>query len=210
MNYEQLKQAIQDYTEYEEVTFVDSIPTFVQQAEEKILRRVEIPELRKNVAGAVATGNPYLARPSDFLFIYSLSIVDDGSYYYLLNKDRSFLQEAYPDQSVLGRPKYYGFFNGSTATGSGNFIMSPTPDQAYQVVLTYAYDPPSIVDNGTSWLGDNAETVLFYGSLIEAYTFMKGEDSLMAVYQQRYEEALRGLESLGVKLRTDKFRVDDA
>jgi len=209
MNYSQLKQAIQDYTEYEEVSFVDNIPTFVKQAEEKILRSVEIPELRKNVAGVVAVGNPYLARPSDFIYLYSLAVRDsDDVYTYLLNKDRSFMREAFPDPAVTGKPKYYAFFNGSTSTSSGNFILTPSPDQAYTVELSYAYDPPSIVDSAdnTSWLGDNAETVLLYGSLVEAYTYMKGEDSLMSLYIQKYQEALAGLETLGVKLRTDKFR----
>lgn len=210
MNYSELVQAIKDYTEYEEASFVANIPTFIKQAEEKILRSVEIPELRKNVAGVVAVGNPYLARPSDFIYLYSLAVRDsDNVYTYLYNKDRSFIREAYPDPSVTGKPKYYAFFNGSSATSSGNFILTPSPDQAYTVELSYAYDPPSIVDSAdnSSWLGDNAETVLLYGSLLEAYTYMKGEDSLMAVYNQRYQEALAGLETLGVKLRTDKFRA---
>ena len=192
MNYSELVQAIQDYTENDETTFVSQIPTFVRQAEERINRAVQIPDLRKNVTANTTASNRFLAQPSDFLSVFSLSVVDgNGDYEFLLSKDVNFIREAYPSQSTEGKPQYYGIFD------DGNFILAPTPDDSYTVQLHYYYDPASIVSTGTSWLGDNAETALLYGSLIEAYTFMKGEQDLIALYGSRYEEAMIQLKELG-------------
>ena len=187
MNYTQLAQAIQDYTENYEATFVSNIPNFVQQNEERIYRSVMIPELRKNVTGSLTASNKYLARPSDFLSVFSLAVIDgDGDYNYLIDKDVNFMREAYPSGSTTALPKYNGQFDGDVASSSyGNLIVAPTPDQSYQVELHYYYDPPSIVTTGTSWLGENAETVLLYGSLVEAYVFMKGDGDLMAAYKSQ-------------------------
>jgi len=208
MNYTQLSQAIQDYTENSESTFVSTIPTFVQQAEERVYRSVMIPELRKNVTGSLTGGNKYLARPSDFLTVFSLAVIDgDGNYQYLIDKDVNFMREAYPSPSTSGLPKYYAQFDGDTSSPSfGNFILGPTPDAAYQVELHYFYDPPSIVDTGTSWLGDNAEAVLLYGSLIEAYIFMKGDQDLAAKYAERYQSALMNLGMIDVRGKRDDYR----
>lgn len=208
MNYTQLSQAIQDYTENTETTFVSNIPTFVRQTEERIYRSVMIPELRKNVTGALTSGNKYLARPSDFLSVFSLAVIDgDGTYQYLIDKDVNFMREAYPSPSVTGVPKYYAQFDGDIASTSyGNFILGPTPDAAYQVELHYYYDPASIVDTGTSWVGENAETVLLYGCLIEAYTFMKGDDDLAAKYTERYQGALANLGLIDVRSKRDDYR----
>ena len=208
MNYTQLQQAIQDYTENYEATFVSNIPNFVQQTEERIYRSVMIPELRKNVTGNLTANNKYLARPSDFLSVFSLAVVDDsGNYNYLIDKDVNFMREAYPNPSTSGLPKYYGQFNGDIATSSfGNFILGPTPDQSYAVELHYYYDPPSIVDTGTSWLGENAETALLYGALVEAYVFMKGGDELMTVYKDQYDEALQRLGVIDFRSKRDSYR----
>lgn len=208
MNYTELSQAIQDYAENTETTFVDNIPTFVRQTEERVYRSVMIPELRKNVIGTLTSGNKYLARPSDFLTVFSLAVVDgSGDYQYLIDKDVSFMREAYPSPTVTGVPKYYAQFDGDIAsTGYGNFILGPTPDDSYQVELHYFYDPPSIVDSQTSWLGENAEAVLLYGSLIEAYTFMKGDQDLAAKYAERYQAALLNLGMLDVRGKRDDYR----
>lgn len=212
MNYSELTQAIQDYTENQETTFVSQIPTFIRQAEQRIFRTVMIPELRKNVTGTMTSGNQYLARPSDFLSVLSLAVVDgDGDYTYLLDKDVNFIREAYPSSSTQGVPKYYGIFDGDvysggSETGSGNFIIAPTPNASYSVELHYYYDPPSIVDTGTSWLGENADTALLYGALIEAYTFMKGEPDLIGQYTSRYKEALTELTGVDMKLKKDNYR----
>jgi len=208
MNYTQLSQAIQDYTENTETTFVSNIPTFVRQTEERVYRSVMIPELRKNVIGSLTSGNKYLARPTDFLTVFSIAVVDgDGNYQYLIDKDVNFMREAYPSPSVTGVPKYYAQFDGDIVTTSfGNFILGPTPDANYQVELHYFYDPPSIVDVGTSWLGENAESVLLYGSLIEAYTFMKGDQDLMTTYAERYQGALVNLGILDVRSKRDDYR----
>lgn len=209
MNYTQLVQAIKDYVENDEATFVSQIPTFVRQAEERVFRTVLIPELRKNVTGTLTIGNQYLARPSDFLAPFSLAAVtDDGDYYYLLERDVSFMREAYPRAATTGLPLYYAQFDGDIPGGSGNFILGPTPDAAYTVELHYYYDPPSIVDEGSSWLGDNAEAVLLYGSLNEAYTFMKGEVPLLQQYEKRYQEALAQLGGLAMRSATDTYRKD--
>jgi hypothetical protein len=208
MNYTQLYQALCDYTENYEATFVSNIPNFVQQNEERIYRSVMIPELRKNVTGNLTAGNKYLARPSDFLSVFSLAVIDDdNNYSYLIDKDVNFMREAYPSPSTSALPKYYGQFDGDSATSLyGNLILGPTPDQSYAVELHYYYDPPSIVDTGTSWLGENAETVLLYGSLVEAYVFMKGDSDLMMAYKSQYDEALQRLGVIDYRSKRDSYR----
>lgn len=207
MNYAELVQAIKDFTENEETSFVSQIPTFVRQTEERIYRAVMLPELRKNCTAALTSGNQYLARPSDFLAVFSLAVVDgDGDYTYLLDKDVNFIREAYPGPSTQGLPKYYAQFDGDDSSDGGNFILGPTPDSAYTVELHYYYDPPSIVDSSTSWLGDNAESVLLYGALVEAYTFMKGEADILQGYEARYQEALGQLGGVGVRSMRDNYR----
>jgi len=209
MNYSQLVQAIKDYTENTETTFVSQIPLFVRQAEERIHRSVMIPELRKNATASTTSGNQYLARPSDFLSVFSLAVVDsDGDYNYLLDKDVNFIREAYPSSATQGLPKFYAQFDGEQSNQStqGNFILGPTPDAAYTVELHYYYEPQSIVTASTSWLGENAESVLLYGSLIEAYTFMKGEADILAQYEERYREALAQMNVVSVRGMRDEYR----
>jgi len=207
MNYSELVQAIKDYTENQESSFVSQIPNFVEQAEERIYRSVMIPELRKNVTASTSSGNQYLARPSDFLSVFSIAVVDgSGNYSYLLDKDVNFIREAYPTSATQGLPVYYGQFDGDTTGASGNFILGPTPDADYTVELHYYYDPISIVVAGTSWLGDNAEAALLYGSLIEAYTYMKGEADILALYGDRYQEAMQQLGGVGIRSMRDNYR----
>jgi hypothetical protein len=207
MNYADLVQAIKDYTENLETSFVSQIPHFVEQAEERIYRSVMIPELRKNVTASMSAGNQYLARPSDFLAVFSIAVIDgDGDYTYLLDKDVNFIREAFPRSSTQGLPQFYGQFDGDDTVGSGNFILGPTPDASYSVELHYYFDPPSIVTTGTSWLGDNAEAALLYGALLEAYTYMKGEADILALYNQRYEEALAQLGGVGIRSMRDNYR----
>ena len=209
MNYTELVQAIRDYAENDEATFVSQIPTFVRQTEERIFRSVLIPELRTHATTSTASGNQYLARPADFLAPFSMAVVDDaGEYYYLLEKDVDFMREAYPAPTTTGLPKYYAQFDGDRPGGEGNFLLAPTPGLAYTVQLHYYYDPESIVTSGTSWLGDNAEQLLLYGSLTEAYTFMKGDADLMATYEKKYQEALSQLGNLAVRSETDTYRKD--
>jgi len=210
MNYSELSQAIQDYTENNETTFVSQIPTFVEQAEENIHRTVLIPELRKNVTANMTNGNRFLARPSDFLAPFSIAVIDDsGDYTYMLPKDVNFIREAYPSKATSGLPKYYAEFDGDVQSTSspGHFILGPTPNGAYEVQLHYYFDPPSIVTSGTSWLGDNAEEALLHGSLVNAYIFMKGEADVLAMYQQRFKDAMQRLMVLGEgRLKRDDYR----
>lgn len=208
MNYTQLTQALQDYLETTETSFVSNIPTFVRQAEERIYRSVQIPELRKNATASTTAGNQYLARPTDFLSVFSLAVVDgDGNYSYLYDKDVNFIREAYPNPTVQGLPKYYAQFDGDqTGASEGNFILGPTPSAAYTVELHYYFDPPSIVDTGTSWLGDNAETALLYGALVEAYTYLKGDADMLALYTNRYTEAMAQLFGIDIRSKRDDYR----
>ena len=207
MNYTELVAAIQDYTQNEETSFVSNIPTFVEQAEERLNRSIMVPELRKNVTGLTSTGGVYLARPADFISVFSLAVVDSsGDYSFLIDKDVNFIREAYPASSTSGLPKYYAQFDGDFGSGYGNFILGPTPDDNYAVELHYYYDPPSIVTTGTSWYGDNAESALLYGSLIEAYTYMKGEADLIQLYTTRYSEALGQLTGVQIRSSTDEYR----
>jgi hypothetical protein len=207
MNYSELVQAIQDYTQNEETSFVSNIPTFVQQAEERINRSIMLPELRKNVTASTLIGNKYIARPSDFLSVFSFAVIDAaGDTTYLLGKDVSFIREAYPSSGTQAIPKYYAQFDGDASGTEGNFILGPTPDAAYAVELHYYYDPESIVTSGTSWYGENAEAALLYGSLIEAYTYMKGEADLIALYTGRYKEAMGQLTGVDIRSDRDEYR----
>ena len=202
--YTTLTQAIKDYVQSTETSFSNNIPVFIKQAESRIVRTASLPVFRKNVTGAMTSGNQYLGIPSDFLSPYSLAIVNSSSYEYLVNKDVNYIRELYPVAATTGIPKYYALFDNSS------FIIGPTPNAGFSSELHYHYKPQSIVDasDGTSWLGTNAEDVLLYGSLIEAYTFLKGEPDLLGLYQQRHDPALELLirESDG-RDRTDAYRT---
>lgn len=209
MNYIELSQAIQDYTETTEQIFVDNIPTFVQQAEERIYNTVQIPALRRNVTGNTTASNKYLACPDDFLSVYSMAVIDGtGRYEYMLNKDVNFIRQAYPSPSSTGIPKYYALFGPRSSNSTElAFILGPTPDTAYTVELHYFYYPESIVTANTSWLGDNYSPALLYGSLREAYLFQKGEQDLIANVEAKYNEAMAQLKRLGDGLeRGDAYR----
>jgi hypothetical protein len=193
MNYTQLSSAIQAYTENTEADFVANIPVFVEQAEQRIYNSMQFPSIRKNVTGLVSPSTPYLGCPSDFLAVYSMAVIDGtGAYEYLLNKDVNFIRQAYPVPSDTGIPRYYALFGPQSGDAAElTFMLGPTPDTAYTVELHYYNYPTSItVAPFTSWLGDNFDSVLLYGSLVEAYTYMKGEQDMMALYNQKFMEAL--------------------
>ena len=212
MNYTQLSNAIQAYTENTEADFVANIPVFVQQAEQRIYNSVQFPSIRKNMTGVVSTTSTYLSAPDDYLASYSLAVIDaDGNYEYLLNKDVNFIRQAYPKATDTGLPRYYALFgptvSGSTITTELTFILGPKPDANYTVELHYYYYPQSIVTASTTWLGDNFDSVLLYGSLVEAYTYMKGETDMMALYNQKFMEALALAKRLGDGMeRQDAYR----
>lgn len=219
MNYTQLSNAIQAYTENVSSDFIAQIPVFVQQAEQRIYNTVQFPSLRKNVKGVVTANNKYLSCPTDFLAVYSIAVVSDvtggnldtGTYEYLLNKDVNFIRQSYPSPQDTGLPRYYALFgptvNGSTITTELSFLLGPTPDSNYNVELHYYYYPESIVTAGTSWLGDNFDSVLLYGSLVEAYTYMKGEQDMISLYDTKYKEALSLAKRLGDGMeRQDAYR----
>jgi hypothetical protein len=215
MNYTELTTAIQDYTEN---TFTaDQLATFTTQAEERIFNTVQFPSLRKNVTGQTTPNNKYLSSPIDFLSVYSLAVIDQtGRYEFLLNKDVNFIRQAYPNPNSTGIPKYYALFGPTTTntnppniTNELSFILGPTPDILYDVELHYFYYPESIsvAPSGTSWLGDNYSPVLLYGALVEANTFMKGEQDMTAMYEAKYKEALAQAKRLGDALeRQDAYR----
>jgi hypothetical protein len=223
MNYSELSSAIQTYTEnkFPAITLADSstvsstaqINRFIEQAEQRIYNSVQFPSLRKNVTGTITVNNKYLSAPDDFLAPYSLAIYPygGGDFTFLLNKDVNFIREAYPGPTSTGTPKYYALFgptvSGATITNELSFILGPTPDTAYSVELHYYYYPESITTALTTWLGDNFDTVLLYGSLVEAYTFMKGEQDLVALYNQKYMEAIVLAKRLGDGMeRQDAYR----
>ena len=192
MNYAELVQAIQDYTETNEALFVANIPLFVQQAEERIYNAVQIPAIRKNQIGNFTSGDHYLALPDDYLASFSLAVIDaDGNYDYLIDKDVNFIRQSYPTAADVGVPKYYAQFTPYV------YIIGPTPDSNYQTELNYYTYPESIVTAGTTWLGNNFETVLLYGSLREAVIFQKGEQDMVAYYESKYQESLALLSFLG-------------
>jgi hypothetical protein len=209
MNYTQLSAAVQAYTENYDTAFVANMPVFVRQAEQRIYNTVQFPSLRKNVTGSTTANNKYLACPEDFLAVYSLAVVDGtGAYEYLLNKDVNFIRQAYPTPTAVGFPKYYALFGPqSNDVNELTFILGPTPNGAYTAELHYFYYPPSIVDASTSWLGDNLDSVLLYGTLVEAYTYMKGEPDMLQLYNGKYTEALALAKRLGDGMeRQDAYR----
>ena len=230
MNYATLFETIKGYVEndFPNTQFTDStgsgtvtltskeqIDTFIQQAEQRIYNSVQFPAIRKNVTAAVTPTNPYLSSPSDFLAVYSLALISQsGEYTYLLNKDVNFIRESYPNPTVTGVPKYYAIFGPTTTdatpaviTNEYSFILGPTPDSNYPVELHYYYYPESIVTASTTWLGDNFDSALLYGALVEAYTFMKGEPDVIANYNKRYEEAMILAKRLGDGMeRRDAYR----
>ena len=209
MNYTELKSAIIAYTENQDPSFEAEIPVFVKQAEQRIYNSVQFPSLRKNVTGSTTSSNKYLACPNDFLAVYSMAVVDGtGRYEYLLNKDVNFIRQAYPTPTSTGLPKYYALFGPqSSDIKELTFILGPTPDATYTVELHYFFYPESIVTAGQTWLGDNLDSVLLYGSLVEAYTYMKGEPDMLKLYNEKYIEAVALAKRLGDGMeRQDAYR----
>ena len=206
MTYSELKSLIQDYLQNTETSFVSNINNIIKQAEERILKTVKLPVFRKNVEGSLASGNKYLATPTDFLDNFSLSITNSSEQSFLLFKDVNFIREAYPNASTTGIPKHYALFDDTT------FIVGPTPNAAFTVELHYFYRPASITagaDSGTTWLSTNARNAILYGSLIEGYMYMKGDADLMNQYEKRYLESISRLKVLGEGDNTVDIYRDD-
>jgi len=229
MNYSELVTAIQTYTENNfpsttladgtTVTSAEQINRLIEQAEQRIYNSVQFPSLRKNQYTAITANNKYVSLPNDFLSVYSLALVSDttggdlntGTFSYLLNKDVNFIREAYPAPNDTGVPKYYALFGPTIVSGAItnelSLILGPTPDILYYIELHYYYYPESITTATTTWLGDNFDTVLLYGSLVEAYTYMKGEQDLITLYDTKYKEALALAKRLGDGMeRQDAYR----
>ena len=210
MNYAELVVAVTDYTENTVPTA--NMNTFITQAEQRIYNTVQFPSIRKNVTGTTTASNKYLSCPDDFLAVYSMAVIDGtGAYEYLLNKDVNFIRQAYPTPTDTAIPKYYALFGPAVASSvisnELSFILGPTPDAGYSVELHYYYYPESIVTASTTWLGDNFDTVLLYGALVEAYTYMKGETDMLALYDGKYKEALVLAKRLGDGMeRQDAYR----
>ena len=229
MNYTELYNTIQSYTENQfpdvylasggTVSATTQINMFITQAEQRIYNSVQFPSIRKNQYTAITANNKYISLPNDFLSVYSLALVtgvtganlDTGTFEYLLNKDVNFIRQAYPTPNDTGEPKYYALFGptivSSAITNELSLIVGPTPDAAYYVELHYYYYPESITTAVTTWLGDNFDTVLLYGALVEAYTFMKGESDIILGYDAKYKEALALAKRLGDGMeRQDAYR----
>ena len=229
MNYSELVTAIQSYTEnqFPDVYLADGsvetsttqINRLIEQAEQRIYNTVQFPSIRKNQYSAITANNKYISLPNDFLSVYSLALVtgvtgsdlNTGTFEFLLNKDVNFIRQAYPSPNDTGEPKYYALFgptvSGATITNELSLILGPTPDALYYVELHYYYYPESITTAVTTWLGDNFDTVLLYGSLVEAYLYMKGEADVMGFYELKYKEALALAKRLGDGMeRQDAYR----
>lgn len=191
--YAQLKTAIQDFTENTETSFVSNLPVFIRASEQRIFKLVDLEFFRKNATSALTASDPYLSVPSDYMASFSLSITNGSSKEFLLQKDVNFLQEHSPNAASTGTPKYYAFFD------IDNFIVAPTPDSNYAVELHYYYRPASLTagsDSGTTWLSENAPNALLYGSLVEAYIYMKGEQDMLGMYEKQFQEALSRIKDL--------------
>ena len=202
--YAQLKTAIQDYTENTESTFVINLPTFIKNTEQRIFKLVDLELFRKNATSALSQNDPYLSVPSDYLASFSMSITNSSSKEFLLQKDVNFIQEYNPNASTTGVPKYYAFFD------IDNFIVSPTPNANFAVELHYYYRPTSLTagaDSGTTWLSENAPNAMLYGSLVEAYTYMKGEQDMLTMYEKQFTEAMTRIKDLAeARENSDAYR----
>ena len=200
-----LTTAIQDYTDNSETTFVNNIPNFIKAAEEKILKSVDLDYFRKNVTSALTSSDAFLTVPSDYLASFSLQITTSGSESFILQKDVNFIREYTPASSTTGLPKYFARFD------ENNFILAPTPDSNYTIELHYFYRPDSLTagsDSGTTWVSTNAPFALLYGSLVEAYTFMKGEPDVIQNYNGLFAQYLERVKDLGeARENTDGYRV---
>ena len=230
MNYTELFNTIQSYTENNFPAFTlasgatqtptEQINRFIEQAEQRIYNTVQFPFLRKNMTGNIQSGNKYLKAPDDFLSVYSMAVITgygtaNETYEFLLNKDVNFIREAYPNPTSTGTPRYYALFGpaivNNAITNELTFILGPTPSASLTVELHFYYYPQSIVTGGTSWLGDNFDTVLLYGALVEAYTYMKGETDMLQLYVAKYTEAMQQAKRLGDGLeRQDAYRNGQA
>jgi hypothetical protein len=202
--YAQLKTAIQDFSENTETSFVTNLPVFIRAAEDRIFKLVDLELFRKNATSALTTSDPYLSVPSDYLASFSLSLTNSSSKEFLLQKDVNFIQEYNPNSATTGTPKYYAYFDVS------NFIVAPTPDSNYTVELHYYYRPASITagaDSGTTWLSENAPNALLYGSLVEAYIYMKGEADVLGLYEKQFTEAISRIKDLAeARENSDAYR----
>ena len=205
--YAQLKTAIQDFTENTESSFVTNLPTFIKNTENRIFKLVDLEVFRKNATSSLTSsvaGDPFLSVPSDYLSSFSLSVTVNSEKQFLLQKDVNFIQEYNPNPSTKGVPKYYAFFD------IDNFILAPTPDSAYVVELHYYYTPASLTAgaaSGTTWLSENASNAMLYGSLVEAYTYMKGEQDVMANYEKQFQEAVSRIKDLAeARENSDAYR----
>jgi hypothetical protein len=200
-----LSQAISDYTENTDPSFLAYIPTFIQDTERLVSNSVQLPAFRRNVTGSATSGFPYLTLPNDFLATFSVAVINNdaqSTYEYMLNKDVNYIREAFPYPGVTGQPQYYAIFDAST------YILGPTPDQNYTIELHYFAYPESIVTAGSTWLSQNYPNVLLWGSLCEAYIEMKGEADLIQAYQSKFDEAMAPLKNLGDgRDRTDGYRT---
>ncbi len=202
--YASLKTAIQDFAENTETSFVTHLPDFIRAAEDRIFKLVDLEVFRKNATSALTSSDPYLSVPSDYLSAFSLSITNDSAKEFLLQKDVNYLQEYNPNPATTGTPRYYAFFD------VDNFILAPTPDSNYPVELHYYYRPASLTagaDSGTTWLSDNAPNALLYGSLVEAYIYMKGEQDVLGMYEKQFQEALSRIKDLAeARENSDAYR----
>jgi hypothetical protein len=202
--YAQLKTAIQDYTENTESSFVTHLPDFIRASEDRIFKLVDLEVFRKNATSTLTSSDPYLSVPTDYLSAFSLSLTNGSSKEFLLQKDVNYLQEYNPNPATTGTPKYYAFFD------IDNFILAPTPDSNYAVELHYYYRPASLTagaDSGTTWLSENAPNALLYGSLVEAYIYMKGEQDMLGMYEKQFQEALSRIKDLAeARENSDAYR----
>lgn len=202
--YAQLKTAIQDYTENSESSFVTHLPDFIRASEDRIFKLVDLEVFRKNATSTLTSSDPYLSVPTDYLSSFSLSITNGSTKQFLLQKDVNYLQEYNPNPATTGTPKYYAFFD------IDNFILAPTPDSNYAVELHYYYRPASLTagaDGGTTWLSENAPNALLYGSLVEAYIYMKGEQDMLGMYEKQFQEALSRIKDLAeARENSDAYR----
>lgn len=190
MTYAELVAMIQEYLEEDEATFVANIPNFVKLAEERIYRSAQLQALQQNATTALVVSDPYVSLPSDFISPLELIITVAGVSYFLYPKEVSFIRAAYPTAASTGRPRYYAMFTDDT------LILAPTPDDDYTLELHYIHRPESIVDAGETWLGTNGEMALLNACLVEGYTYLKGDEDMLKVYESRYQEGLVRLKTL--------------
>jgi hypothetical protein len=207
MNWGQIQAVVKQYLENEEPSFLANIPLHARLAEEDIYRKVQLPMTKETATSTLVIGDRFLSVPEDYVSAYSLAVITP-TYDYLLPKDEAFLNEAYPDPTQVGKPRFYAVRNET------DLLLAPTPGENYEVEMHYFKKPPSISLNNdpdnTNWLSENGENALIFGIIMHGYIYEKGDQDVIQAYGKQFEVAITDLKLIVEgRQRKDTYRMPD-